>query len=111
MIGSTVVDLEDRWFDKRWSALGSEHRCDDYVKGLRWDVKPIENRSLYAPSAGSNAQGVLEMWVELCRPGEDGNFPPADISLPPAVPCEARLIMFKAKECVAMDTLENMNDM
>lgn len=108
-----MIDLEDRWFDKRWTALGREHRVEDPELGKlpRWDVKPIENRCLYTPSGGTISQGTIEMWVELCRPSEDGSFPAADISLPPAVPCEARLIMFKAKECVAMDTLENMNDM
>ena len=25
LIGRTVIDLEDRWFDARWQALGQEH--------------------------------------------------------------------------------------
>lgn len=110
LIGTTKIDLEDRWFDKRWQAMGHDMRCDDPSQGIRWDAKPLERRNLYTSSA-KTPQGVLEMWMELLRPGEAAAFPPEDVSLPPAVEAEVRLIIWKAKDVVAMDTLENMNDL
>lgn len=31
LIGKTVIDLEDRWFDARWQALGIENRYSLYT--------------------------------------------------------------------------------
>lgn len=28
LIGRTVIDLEDRWFDATWQALGQQTKCD-----------------------------------------------------------------------------------
>lgn len=43
LIGKTVIDLEDRWFDDRWKALGSENYCKEPGK-MRWNTKPLERR-------------------------------------------------------------------
>jgi len=49
LIGTTVVDLEDRYFLPEWNALKD---------------KPIESRELMHPNM-SISQGVLRCWVEI----------------------------------------------
>eukprot|EP00752_Nemacystus_decipiens_P012046 g10680.t1 len=112
LIGRTVIDLEDRWFDQRWQALGMEHRVEDMSNPdkMRWQVKPLENRSLYVPT--SNApQGVLQCWVDIMPPGDAKGFPPADVALPPDVEFEVRLVIWKCKDVVAMDFASGLNDL
>ena len=48
-IGTTSIDLEDRYFSPEWQSI---------------EEKPIELRSLYHPSS-SIAQGTVRMWVEI----------------------------------------------
>lgn len=49
LIGSTDVDLEDRYFQAEWRALKN---------------KPVEYRQIYHPSSAVS-QGVVKMWVEI----------------------------------------------
>ena len=51
LIGSTVVDLEERIFNLKW---------------VNMKRKPIEKRSLVLP--GKGVRGRLEMWIDLIRP-------------------------------------------
>jgi len=111
IIGETLIDLEDRWFDKRWHNLGVKARNSDPKAGIEWDAKPLELRSLYTKDALKQAQGTVECWIDILRPSEATAYPVVDIALPPSVMCEVRLIIYKAKDVVAMDTLENMNDL
>ena len=57
LIGRTVIDLEDRWFDKHWQKLGEENMVsapdagDDggqrqTAQDCRWKTKPLEKRTL-----------------------------------------------------------------
>lgn len=48
-VGSTDIDLEDRYFSMDWNALPH---------------KPIEYRQLYHPSSRVS-QGVLKCWLEI----------------------------------------------
>ena len=47
LIGKTVIDLEDRWFDSRWQDWGQENMIlpgndlEDETR-VRWKTKPIE---------------------------------------------------------------------
>jgi hypothetical protein len=70
MIGSTTIDLEDRWFDKRWQALGHEYEKKEAekIEDVRWKVKPIELRELHQPPS-KMFQGNLECWVDILLPG------------------------------------------
>jgi hypothetical protein len=110
-IGSTTIDLEDRWFDKRWQDIGHENRNEDPEK-LRWDTKDLENRSLYVPSS-NNPQGILQCWVDILRPGEANAFPPDDVTLPPKQLFEVRVVIWKSADVPAQDTLggQNMTDL
>ena len=49
--------------------------------------------------------------MERVTPAEASSFPPEDVSLPPVLEAEVRLIIWKARDVVAMDTLEDMNDL
>ncbi|KAJ8599899.1 hypothetical protein CTAYLR_002819 [Chrysophaeum taylorii] len=109
LIGSTTIDLEDRWFLKRWRAIGKEKRCDK-LGAMRFDVKPLERRGLYTKTCTA-PQGTLECWVDILTPAEASTFPPDDVSLPPVLEAEIRLVVWKARDMVNMDTITNMNDL
>eukprot|EP00604_Paraphysomonas_vestita_P002816 CAMPEP_0174818892 /NCGR_PEP_ID=MMETSP1107-20130205/1828_1 /TAXON_ID=36770 /ORGANISM="Paraphysomonas vestita, Strain GFlagA" /LENGTH=1810 /DNA_ID=CAMNT_0016031457 /DNA_START=453 /DNA_END=5885 /DNA_ORIENTATION=- len=111
VIGSTTIDLEDRWFDNRWQEIGRSNRNEDPEK-LRWDTKDLERRSLYVPSS-NNPQGILECWVDILRPGEASAFPPDDVALPPKQLFEVRVVIWKSADVPAQDTLggQNMTDL
>jgi hypothetical protein len=110
-IGVTTIDLEDRWFDKRWQDIGHSNRNEDPEK-LRWDTKDLENRALYVPSS-NNPQGVLQCWIDILRPGEATAFPPDDVALPPRQLFEVRVVIWKSADVPAQDTLggQNMTDL
>lgn len=55
LIGSTSIDLEDRFFTPTWTELSD---------------KPIEFRRLYHKSS-TLPQGVLKCWVEITPQNED----------------------------------------
>ena len=49
LIGITEIDVEDRWFSKKWRSL--KH-------------VPIETRKLYK-SSSNLSQGIVKLWVEI----------------------------------------------
>lgn len=112
LIGSTIIDLEDRWFDCRWHDLGRNLRVcpTDPLVEPRWDVKPLETRPIYVPSNGS-PQGQLECWVDILLPEESKLFPPDDVALPPVQVFEVRVVIWNARHVVAGDGFENMSDL
>ena len=116
LIGRTRIDLEDRWFDKRWTDLGHEHRNEEPPSEknnqtpISWDKKPLELRKLFIETA-RQPQGYIEFWVDILRPEEAATFEAFKVALPPNMPAEVRLIIWKAREVPAMDTAEQMNDM
>jgi hypothetical protein len=115
LIGRTVIDLEDRWFDSRWQEYGDENKRlpSDIKEGTsvkpRWQTKPIERRSLYVPS-NKAPQGVIECWVDIMTPEVAGVFEPDDVSLPPVQVFEVRLVIWKSKNVPPMDYFDgNIN--
>jgi len=109
LIGKTVIDLEDRWFDQKWQSLGSENAVNEIGK-MRWPTKPLERRSLYIPTS-NNPQGNLECWVDIIPQPDAPMYPPDDIALPPAVMFEVRVVVWRAVDMISMDALEDMNDL
>eukprot|EP00602_Paraphysomonas_sp_CaronLab_P003319 CAMPEP_0185019240 /NCGR_PEP_ID=MMETSP1103-20130426/1865_1 /TAXON_ID=36769 /ORGANISM="Paraphysomonas bandaiensis, Strain Caron Lab Isolate" /LENGTH=1852 /DNA_ID=CAMNT_0027549443 /DNA_START=18 /DNA_END=5573 /DNA_ORIENTATION=+ len=114
VIGTTIIDLEDRWFDNRWQEFGRENRVvpTDDPNNIRWDTKHLERRTLYVPSS-NNGQGIVECWVDIMTPAEAGAFPPDDVALPPRKMFELRVVIWKTKDVPAQDTLggQNMTDL
>jgi hypothetical protein len=89
LIGTTIVDLEDRYFMPEWRAIND---------------KPIEYRQIYHPSSGVS-QGVLKMWVEInpAKVARDQEEPLWDIKPKPPYEMEIRLCVFDTKEIKMMD--------
>ena len=118
LIGSTTIDLEDRWFSTTWQQAGRANRRDGrenrdgMPSQVRWDTKPLEMRPLFVPSTAS-PQGTLECWVDILRPQEASAFPPVDVSLPPRQQFEVRVVVWKLAHVPPADTLagQNMTDM
>ena len=75
-IGTTKIDLEDRFFNKKWVNL---------------QKKPIETRPLYIKSS-RRPQGYIRLWLEILSESKD--LPPVlDISPRPPSDFEARVII------------------
>ena len=72
-------------------------------------MKPVELRPLYSP-AQLQPQGHLECWVDIMEPHEAAAYPPDDIALPPPQPFVVRVVVWKGKDVVSMDSITNMND-
>jgi hypothetical protein len=109
LIGKTVIDLEDRWFDERWKLMGLENK-NTAADRLRWATKPLETRELFIPTSHS-PQGNLECWVDIMPTSEADMFPIDDITLPPSQVYECQLVVWRARDMVSMDALEDMNDL
>lgn len=87
-IGTTSVDLEDRFFSPEWQSLRN---------------KPIEYRQLYHPSS-SVSQGVVKMWVEIHPTAiPQSEIPIWDIKPKPAEQFEVRLCVFDTRDIKCMD--------
>jgi hypothetical protein len=89
LIGETVVDIEDRYFHKKWKALGE--RSDQ--KPLTGPPKPIEARDLFCPDS-SNSQGKVYLWLEVMPTGEARMVKPVNFDRPPEMGIEVRLIVW-----------------
>jgi hypothetical protein len=84
LIGTTCVDLEDRYFMPEWRALKD---------------KPIEYRQIFHPSSAVS-QGVLKMWIEINKVKVDPQHVPTlyDIRDRPPEEIECRVCVFGTKD-------------
>jgi hypothetical protein len=115
LIGTTVIDLEDRWFDSRWQDWGNEFKLlpgqdTNDPTHVRFAPKPVERRSLYVPGI-NELRGTIECWVDIMTNAEASTFPPDDVSLPPTQMFEVRVVIWKSKNVPPMDTFEGMSDL
>ena len=83
-MGSTVIDLEDRWFSHEWR---------DVKKWGGPGKKPIEHRQLYLPTSRTS-QGSIRLWVDIMTKEEGMSNNIVDISRPPRVPYELRVVVW-----------------
>ena len=87
LIGTSVLDLEDRYFSIDWTAL---------------EAKPIEYRQLYHPSSAMS-QGVVKCWLEINPCSADpGSVTTWDIKPKDPYDLEIRICVLNAKE-IPMD--------
>jgi len=92
LIGRTDIDIEDRWFSRRWRSL--KH-------------VPIETRKLYVPSSHI-AQGSVKLWVEII-PKEERNAPIWQIIPKPTMEFELRVVVWECKNVPRVD-IEDASD-
>jgi len=86
LIGSTVIDLEDRWHSKALKRL---------------DVKPSENRSLYTSEYPGKNRGSIEMWIELLDSTQVDDKP--FIARPPVAALEIRIVIWTAEPLIFIE--------
>lgn len=88
-IGTTSVDLEDRFFSPEWQSIKN---------------KPIEFRQLYHPSS-SISQGVVKCWVEIHPTNLPDDQQPLiyDIKPKPPEEFEVRLVIWDTEDLKMMD--------
>ena len=93
LIGSTSLDLEDRYFNNDWQNL---------------KFKPIETRQLTHPDI-SGQQGNISLWVEIFDKTDSINMTPWAISPEPISKVELRLIIWETEDMRMMD-VEDTSD-
>lgn len=83
LIGTTKIDLEDRYFHPDWNALVN---------------KPVETRSLYIPSS-ELTQGLVRLWVEIVPTSVNPTkIKTYDISPKPSDNLEVRICVLNCKD-------------
>lgn len=124
LIGTTIIDLEDRWFSELWQGYHVRETIfepvtlpDGTVKSPpekpKWwytQMKPLEKRELFS-NLSSNPQGVMKLWVDILSPPEAKMYPMAEIELPPPEKFEFRLIIWRTEDVVSADTITDQNDL
>ena len=93
LIGSTSLDLEDRYFNNDWQNL---------------KFKPIETRKLVHPDI-SGQQGNITLWVEIFEKSDSINMTPWLISPEPVSKVELRLVIWETEDMRMMD-VEDTSD-
>jgi hypothetical protein len=93
LIGYTKIDIEDRYFDSKWRELKD---------------KPVERRILYHPDL-EGPQGWVTLWVEVFEKSARFNYKKWDISPPPTIELEMRLIVWETENTPVGD-VEGMSD-
>lgn len=96
LIGSTLIDLEDRYFLPEWNAIAQ---------------KPVEFRPLYHPTS-QVAQGVLKCWIEIVDGDKEtsneniknAKNPKWDISAKPTEEYQIRVCVFDGDNVKMMDS-------
>ena len=91
-IGKTVIDLEDRFFSRSWRGIGAESETQSRLR-----PKPVETRALWSARHAA-ARGALRLWVDILTPQQALRFRPVDVSPPPPVDFEVRVIVFGARD-------------
>ena len=94
-IGVTQLDLEDRYFDRRWRDLREV---------------PIEKRDIRENCLGA-LKGTVKLWVEIDRVDDKARIqrPLRDISPVPARNFELRVVVWEARD-VPIDDPEGLGD-
>ena len=96
-VGSTRIDLADRWFSEEWRAMGLQEETDK-----RYRPKPTESRPLFSPLCPDDEeQGYLVMWVDILTTENAALYPLVDIALPPKAGFELQAIVWRCQELPA----------
>mmetsp|Transcript_44643 Transcript_44643/g.78493 ORF Transcript_44643/g.78493 Transcript_44643/m.78493 type:complete len:1495 (+) Transcript_44643:94-4578(+) len=67
LIGSTVLDLEDRWHSEKWQRINARQQF------------PVETRSLFRPGEEADNHGNLAMFIEMIDSTQAADRDPLDL--------------------------------
>ncbi|KAH8741035.1 heat shock protein DNAJ pfj4 [Cryptosporidium ryanae] len=81
-IGSTVLELTDRWHSKEWRQM------------MREDRIPIEYRPLYKDCTSNLNYGLLQMWVEIMSSSKAAITKRYELSEPIPTEVELRVVIW-----------------
>jgi hypothetical protein len=95
LIGSTIIDIEDRWFSRNWRNLKK---------------KPVEWRTLHSPTS-KVSQGKLQLWVDILTASDAKRNPIEHIKPPSPLEFELRVIIWKTDEITIKDEITEQNDL
>lgn len=88
LIGTTFIDLEDRYFSMDWQAL---------------EEKPVEQRKIYHDSS-TISQGMVKLWVEITPTTmKEEHYTVWDITPAPPEEFEVRVCVFNCVDIPMMD--------
>jgi len=81
LIGSTVIDLEDRWHSIHWRDASRRQQV------------PTEQRPLVNAQELGHNQGSIEMWIEMIDSVNASDQKATDLRPPPTTEIEIRLVI------------------
>jgi hypothetical protein len=81
LIGSTVIDLEDRWHSKKWR-IASERQ-----------LVPIESRNFFVPGASNKNNGAINMFIEMLESSAASDKKPSLMVTPADTLVEIRIVI------------------
>jgi hypothetical protein len=81
IIGSTIIDLEDRWHSRNWQ------------DSARRQQVPTEQRPLMISTLPGHNCGSIEMWVEMLDSVHASDQKATDLRAPPQTEIEIRLVI------------------
>lgn len=92
-IGSSVIDLEDRWHSFRWRELMESRRV------------PKETRPLVTAEAPHLNKGTIELWVDMLQTvdASDPANQPVQLQRPPPAEIEVRIVIWSTRDVKCVD--------
>jgi hypothetical protein len=95
LIGTTTIDLEQRFFNKEWRQLGRQHPTGQVIK------RPVEQRPLLLP--GKDPQGTIVCWCDIFTKEQARFNPPVNVAKPLPEEFELRVVVWNANNLKLMD--------
>jgi len=82
LIGSTILDLEDRWHSRSWRKVNARQEI------------PRENRPLSTAEVPGKNRGSIEMWVEMIESQRAADLKASPLVKPPELEIEIRIVVW-----------------
>lgn len=109
LIGTTTIDLEDRYFSPEWRALSHEVSGGIGSSGPPQRCWPIETRTL-RDNGSFKSRGKVQCWVDVLPKAEARAHTPIDIAMAPPEEFELRVILYRTRKVPIMDPSSGSND-